>query len=240
MVYSQVIIGLGLRFTREQLISLSEECDFKYYIDTDGNMVSIFMNEKDQKKEAPLTYDNNICCLADDKQSFYIYVPIQIYKRDCVKRGEKNDCKDCEEYTCCDQCLGKTTNGYYNVEKIRESLDPKDYECEYFCLFCGHDNKSKYQNCEKCKIKTESSLYINNLKKIMHNPRLLRDTLRDGNSGVVNDLNMLIDSKYYEEYNNARKLIKKFCKKHKFSNLFTNTELIPKLYYILDDCLSCG
>lgn len=57
-------------------------------------------------------------------------------------------CKDCDEYSMCDTCLGQTVNGYYDVVQLFHNVVavPEKEICQY-CR--NHTRPSKI--CQRCK-----------------------------------------------------------------------------------------
>ena len=61
---------------------------------------------------------------------------------------KKASCDNCGKYTSCDTCIGTTTNGVYDVDKILNEVievDPK-----HICQHCYHDNKQNFMSCNLC------------------------------------------------------------------------------------------
>lgn len=232
MVYTSVTICYGLCFTKKQLIdiyqknpsSFVEKDDDSYYID--------IMNEFD------LDHINNVCCLKDEEQNFFVYVPIRVYDRTenmsnfTRRRKGLPVCNDCDEDFMCETCLGMTENGYYNVEKLRK----EPTICENFCFYCGHDNKAKdvlkeNNKCEKCNEQIMTSLYSRCVLEIIQNKNY--GTLIDFiDNDTKESVKKLASSKYYLEMEKAKIKIIQFKEKYDLNEK-------GKLYYMIDDCFSC-
>lgn len=54
----------------------------------------------------------------------------------------------CGPYHVCNECLGTTNNGTYDVDKILNSV----VECpnEHICHYCKNDNRCVYEECKRC------------------------------------------------------------------------------------------
>lgn len=60
-------------------------------------------------------------------------------------------CENCKKYSLCDNCIGATENGIYDVSAMADDF----VQCptEYVCVHCFHDNRSEFELCSKCKRK---------------------------------------------------------------------------------------
>jgi hypothetical protein len=54
-------------------------------------------------------------------------------------RYHNTGCEKCEKYTCCDTCIGQTSNGFYDVVKMQEEII--EVNLRHVCLHCYADNR---------------------------------------------------------------------------------------------------
>jgi hypothetical protein len=134
MVYSKVNLLLGVCITKDDLSKL--EYDFDY-----DNLDDNFAGSK-------LELDENItlykfpCCSDIGEEKFILGTEINSYDR------TNDKCDECEEYYACENCLGATTNGWYDVEDILHN--PVICDAKYVCTVCDHDNHTDSELCSFC------------------------------------------------------------------------------------------
>lgn len=110
-------------------------------------------------------------------------------------------CPKCEEYSLCDDCIGQTEFGYYDVQKILDG--PVECPIENTCMYCWRDNRKPITNkCVACGHKPNWQMRFNwpQENKFEHQP-------------IVEALEAFMEDKKIEGE--------------------------VKIYYMLDDCLSC-
>lgn len=83
------------------------------------------------------------CCSESSGKLYILGIKQGTYHR------KVHRCKNCDEYSVCDKCIGSTSNGFYNVIKISE--EPVEVNPKYICSSCFHDHR--YENfvfCSSC------------------------------------------------------------------------------------------
>lgn len=85
------------------------------------------------------------CC--SGVKDYIIGFEVRSYSRIFVKCTSH-----CDEYTCCDKCIGLTSNGYYDVDNILQNYVQLDDD--HVCKWCYDDTKENISEsnmlCEKC------------------------------------------------------------------------------------------
>jgi hypothetical protein len=127
----------------------------------------------------------------------------------------------CGELTVCDQCLGTTVNGGYDVSTLQKTAT----DCNAtFCAKCKIDNRDATGICRKCHNTIAKGKPKKYEKNILHTIRgehlkaeqkLLQQCLRDVN--MPKEIISIIDE-YFNEYSQMK------C----------------DYWYMVDDCLSCS
>jgi len=87
------------------------------------------------------------CCSKLVNKKLVIGVELVCYarKKMSMRWGKNPNCEDCDEYDCCDRCIGETINGFYDVSKMLDSEVTIPIE-----EFCGHCNQHKQTVAKKC------------------------------------------------------------------------------------------
>nr|QBK86397.1 MAG: hypothetical protein LCMAC102_01920 [Marseillevirus LCMAC102] len=128
MVYTQLNIVAGVILTKEEKNKIEEELDKSSILQFHGPMGG--------------------CCIKKRKMHLF-GVCVHTYYR------YHQRCENCEKYTVCDECIGQTNNGHYDVLTIAES-DVK-VERRHLCPCCFSDNKSDYDRCKTCNSKFDET-----------------------------------------------------------------------------------
>lgn len=85
-----------------------------------------------------------VCC--SESQDYIIGRKVASYKRVEVR------CNQCpSQYRVCNDCIGYTTNGHYDVISILENAI--EIPSPHICKYCNNDNRELVENCKFCKHK---------------------------------------------------------------------------------------
>lgn len=153
MVYTRVKIVKGIVLTREQienLIEIEEDddvCD-KFYVElVDGFETKLRGHEG-------LRLFPFVCCSKIAGEIFIFGYEVNSFPRLRIQ------CSKCEEFSLCDKCIGETTNGFYDVEKILNEVVQVPNE-----IMCGHCNTDNVVGgrCRLC-FSTETKVYDHSKK----------------------------------------------------------------------------
>ena len=163
-------------------------------------------------------YENSIriltfpCC-SDSAQKLFIvgFVMHKYYRK-------YSECDNCAEYTCCDDCFGKTNNGHYDIDKIFNS--PTEVNIRHVCLRCYDDNRVDLMAPS---ITTDYKTYCADANKSLElackTCNLKHETWRT-------------PTDYLKFHEHRYGIVSKFLKTN-------DIESDIKLYYMIDDCTSC-
>lgn len=158
MVYTKLIIVSGLMLTKEQIITALKQFNENLAKMIDGmseeNLTDAlpqiiedyFLEDADgfwddNKKERPHLFQFP-CCSENKDKLFLIGYNLHTYYRRCVH------CRDCQEYTVCDKCIGETSGGWYDVGKILDG--PVIVARDKMCLACNSDQMDAHKRCRCC------------------------------------------------------------------------------------------
>ena len=154
------------------------------------------------------------CCSDSAKKLFILGHTMHTYYRKYIR------CDQCPEYCVCDTCIGNTNNGYYNVREILSN--PTEVNIRNVCLYCYSDNKLDLGG----PITTCTIINDRFQKPISEDLRIKCSTCNN----LPNEFRCPSDFLKWCNHNCSQ--ISKFLNNYKI-----NKEV--KLYYSLDDCLSC-
>lgn len=158
------------------------------------------------------------CCSKSANKLFIIGYTLHTYYRNYVR------CEDCGERTVCDKCIGHTNNGYYDVQSILDG--PTEVPIRNVCFNCFADN------CVDMKARSETVQIVDN-----------RYVFANGDEKHANDdaLACKVCNNKFEGYKNPTDTLKQNYKYQIISKFLNtnNVESEPKLYYLVNDCLSC-
>jgi hypothetical protein len=145
------------------------------------------------------------CCSSISETQIILGVELSKYYRTKIR------CRDCGTNTCCDTCIGMTSNGYYDVDKIHNK--PVTVNLDHMCLYCGFDNKTDmcFKNDEGKEIRIPCK---NCFRARQHKSDSKLTSLKYNNNAEFNDIK-------------------------KITKLLKSDLLEPAVYYMIDDCLSC-
>ena len=213
MVYTQVEIILGVVIMLDDLKKIiMKEVDDNKLIDELMDYCREY-GVKEFPRNSQL-YDYR-CCSKSKGKLFILGYPIHTYYRKKIR------CSNCEEYSVCNDCIGQTNNGYYDVEKILDG--PNEVNIRNVCLYCYADNKQDL-NAPLKTCFVENGIFLKN--DYDKSVRIKCSTC----NCVQNEHRSPTDFLKFREYrwNILCKFLKRF-----------NINKDVKLYYMLDDCLSC-
>ena len=132
----------GIVLTREQiekLIEIGEDDDVmdKFY----DELIDGFGCQAVLRGHPGLRLFSFPCCSENNGKLFILGYEVNSFPR------LRMTCKKCEEHSLCDKCIGETTNGFYEVEKILQ--EPVQVPPEKMCRSCNAD---RVQNgrCRLC------------------------------------------------------------------------------------------
>ncbi len=156
------------------------------------------------------------CCSKISKKKYIIGFKMHTYYRNFIK------CEECDEYTVCDKCIGHTNNGYYDVVKILNELT--EINSRHVCLRCYADNRIDLG----ARI-TTAKIIGNRFQDDNTNDDELKLNCKVCNS-KPSGFRCPTDNLKFHEY------------KYRHVSKFLETNKITKdikLYYMINDCLSC-
>lgn len=142
MVFTELQIVRGYVVSVETILKFLEGYD----IDTSSedlyyDVVHFFNKEFSGKLGLELLFFP--CCSKNGGKMYYLGRIVRKYKRVLHK------CDNCKKYTVCDNCIGSTTNGFYDVSKILD--EPVKVDQRNICMFCFHDHRySNFVFCTEC------------------------------------------------------------------------------------------
>ena len=147
MVFTQLEILQGYIVTVEAIKKFLEKAtdinDEDFYFD----VVDVF--NKTVAKTLGLKLYIFPCCSKNQGKLYYLGNIVKKYKR------KLHRCEDCTKYSVCDSCIGSTSNGFYDVDKIIN--EPVKVDWNNLCMYCYHDHR--YPNfvfCNECGRKQET------------------------------------------------------------------------------------
>lgn len=82
------------------------------------------------------------CCSEVRHKKYFIGICVKAYDRLYVKCNN-----NCTNFAYCDDCIGQTENGSYNVHEIFDNIT--EINPENICKWCNNDNK-EYGKCKFC------------------------------------------------------------------------------------------
>lgn len=155
MVYTKLHIVSGLLLTREQIINALKDLakvDFKGMEEQENSdELADRFNEAFVKpdKQRWTIYDGKYptlfsfpCCSKSEGKFFILGFKLHTYYRRHVQ------CKNCKEFSVCDKCIGETSNGWYDIDKIFD--EPTRIPREKVCGFCHSDQVEANFRCKCC------------------------------------------------------------------------------------------
>ena len=210
MVYQTLKIVLGFVVSKQQLSELLDIPKEEMLMNNDQFSSSL---------HDAFNVDSNVkvygypCCSPLSDKKWIIGIEMHKYYR------KLTNCKDCGEYSTCDTCIGFTNNGYYNIIQIFEKITKVNLR--NICFSCFHDNKEDME----LPIKTTEIV----------NGRFVPTELSNKQCNCCGFTN--------SSFRNPRDHLE-FSYDHLFrklnvinSNVEKNRPI--KLYYVINDCLSC-
>jgi len=126
MVYTTVSIILGIHLNREELKEILRVDELGEFDEFDRDLEHKIINKNVEIFKIP-------CCESENKQ-YFVGLQMHTYYR---KHGIK--CDNCDKYSCCDNCIGQTNNGFYDI--VRMADNPVEVNSQHVCLHCFSDNK---------------------------------------------------------------------------------------------------
>ncbi len=219
MVYTQLSIVLGVVIPFDYVKSI---IDHKKLKDIEEKFVVMRFADEDVLKDCfkgknDMHLFNFPCCSESGDDKFILGYEVHKYYRKLIK------CENCKEYSVCDKCIGYTNNGYYDVNKILN--EPIEVNIRHMCLYCYSDNRKDLGGLEKTYPIIKNSFVCGN-REDDEKKFVKCDTC--GNLPVRNRCPE--DGLANKEYKYDK--IRSFLKKNKM-------DLPIKLYYMVNDCLSC-
>jgi len=206
MVYTQLIIVYGAMVTLEDLRKVTDDVDEDGCLDNPtlpklaGHQVEIFSFP---------------CCSKSGCKLYVVGYLMHTYYRKLTR------CDKCPSYCVCDECIGMTNNGYYNVNDIVDK--PVEVNMRHLCLCCFADNK-KDLNAPKESIEEKGAKFMNHCPSHESIPCETCGNRQDGRFAPETAVKRGF---YHKALNN---FLRNDCDRE-------NTEC--KFYYMLNDCLSC-
>jgi len=153
------------------------------------------------------------CCSDSSNKKFLIGIKLHTYYRKYI------NCNNCGANSVCDKCIGYTNNGYYDVQTILNQ--PTKVNIRNVCMNCyadtKHDLGSREQTCE-----IVNNLFIDDGEDAYKRKCKVCNCTPSGYRSPEDTLEF-----HCSEYSRVKKYVK---------NSINRT---PKLYYMIDDCLSC-
>jgi hypothetical protein len=147
MVYTEFWIVVGLKLSREQILKYI--LDATGVIPTEDDEIDELFMETVVRPKLPkagyardLTLFQFVCCSESNGKVFILGHQVHKYYRKFVQ------CQNCEKYSVCDLCIGETSNGWYDVEKILN--EPVEIPSEKICQNCLSDNVESNGRCTLC------------------------------------------------------------------------------------------
>lgn len=171
--------------------------------------------------DAPMEIFPFSCCSDSATKLFIIGYKLHTYYRNHIR------CDDCGEHTVCNKCIGHTNNGYYDVKTILN--EPTEVNIRNVCVECWADNKRDMG------ARLETAPIVNHRFQSVDVDVDVADANHEELNCIVCNIKPYgfrspMDNLMFHEwrYNSVAKFIAK-------NNLKTDI----KLYYMINDCLSC-
>lgn len=211
MVYTELYILVGIPLTIQQLKillpDLTEEDDV-----TDQFDEHYVAHEEGKSTMKLFSYP---CCSESNGLIYILGYEVHRYYRKYVQ------CKNCEEHSVCDICIGETTGGYYDVSAIHNGL--VSIPPEKICQVCHSDKVDEVGKCRLCFMQHS-------------NPKKREEENADKSPEVIKALEKRdpVMLKSYEAY-----VVSKMADKT-LKPLIENLDTNPRFYYFLNDCLNCS
>ena len=151
MVYRKLLIVTGVILTREQLYEalFCHGVDMKEQDPSElEELVKLnILDEAPEKKNFECRgglklFQFPSCCSANSGKFFLLGYEIHAFYRKHVQ------CSDCEEHSVCELCIGETSGGWYDVQKILDG--PVEVPREKMCYICHSDKVGTNGRCDLC------------------------------------------------------------------------------------------
>lgn len=238
MVFSQVLLILGVAVDRQDIEKFVA-------IDEDG------YPENDKIRKTGFKVYQYPCCSELRGQMYIIGRKIKVYTR------FHSRCERCSEYGLCDKCIGMTSNGYYDVENILKTCT--SVPSENICSYCFSDNsENKYPEEKNLQSLSEEELQKFHEKQKLNERYSLEDFLRDKESFVERKKDQLLKEIKIHEFERCKECNRRPNWNVRFDweqpsplekdEIYQSLEklmerkglkMTPRVYYMLDGCLSC-
>lgn len=159
MVFTKVMIIKGFLLSNNDVLSLVKylmefmshvdfykflNTDFSKYKETDKALWIIYnaymINNLLSRFQGIQLYEWPCCTKVDD--CYILGIKVKQYDRLAVR------CDKCDTHTLCATCLGQTENGYYDIDRILDSVFQVDET--HICKWCHNDKKATSPSCKFC------------------------------------------------------------------------------------------
>lgn len=218
MVFTTLDLVLGFTTSKEELIkllNLPQGAELDEYFLTDI-LQNLFKDRSGGRSQ--IAVHQFVCCSKSQGEIYVVGFPLHKYYR------QVTHCEKCPgPRTVCDDCIGMTNNGHYDIQDIADG--PVKGNIRHICLNCFHDNKRDLMSPqETC--------------KIVENRYVPDSNVYDEKSRLKCTVCGILPSEFLKPEDHLEKFVGQYSSVKK---ILTKCGLRKDIafYYIIDDCLSC-